>query len=135
MAIIWKVKLFTATNFGLVLAMNILTGLSLASWTMFVMAPFGKSPTLAAIMATLLALVPVVIAMFFDGVSTSLAAVLVLLFPTFFFPLVIEQIARFEADLLPGSATAPNPQTGPIFLWPMFITVVVRPSRHPEHFT
>ena len=125
MAIIWKVKLFTATNFGLVLAMNILTGLSLASWTMFVMAPFGKSPTLAAILVTLFSLVPPVIAMFGLGISTSVAAVLVLLFPTFFFPLVMQGISYFESDLLPASAIVPNPEFGPK-LWPMFVTVVVR---------
>ena len=122
---VWKATLFTATNFGLVFIILILSGLSLTSWSMFIMAPFGKSPALAAITTTLFSLIPVVIGMFYGFISAGNAAPLVLFFPTFFLPFAFQVLAGFEQSLEPASATRTPPVDAPL-LWPLIVAVVVR---------
>ncbi|KAG8772781.1 hypothetical protein FRC16_005555, partial [Serendipita sp. 398] len=63
MGIIWKTYVFTHTSTGLLIIVNILTCFSLASWSMLVAAPFGKSPQLAAIASTFLAILLAIMAL------------------------------------------------------------------------
>lgn len=51
-AVIWKEFIFKQTSVAIILLLYILTGLSLASWTFLVAAPFASAPTLAAIVCT-----------------------------------------------------------------------------------
>ena len=48
-AVIWKSFIFKQTSVAIILLLYVMTGLSLASWTFLVAAPFGSAPTLAAI--------------------------------------------------------------------------------------
>lgn len=121
---VWQVKLFTGTSVGIMVAINILTGLSLTSWSMFVMAPFGKSPQLAAITSTILALVWCVIGMVYTGISTASAFVLTLFFPPFFLPIAIRCVVGFEITLTPTSATVSDPEYF-LTLWPLFLATTV----------
>ncbi|RPD64790.1 P-loop containing nucleoside triphosphate hydrolase protein [Lentinus tigrinus ALCF2SS1-6] len=121
---VWKAKLFTGTSTGIMVAIHILTGLSLASWSMFVMAPFGKSPQLAAITSTVLALVWCVIGMVFTGISTTTAFILILFFPPFFLPIAIRCVVGFEITSTPTSATVSDPEYF-ITLWPLFLATII----------
>ncbi|TFK92820.1 P-loop containing nucleoside triphosphate hydrolase protein [Polyporus arcularius HHB13444] len=121
---IWQVKLFTGTSAGMLIAINILTGLSLTSWSMFVMAPFGKSPQLAAVASTILALVWCVIGMVWSRIATSVASILILFFPPIFFPIAIRCVVGFEITLTPTSATVADPEYF-ITLWPLFLAAII----------
>ena len=120
----WHVKVFTGTSAGLLIVIHLLLGLSLASWSLFVMAPFGKSPQLAAIVSTILALVWVVIGMAFSGVSTFIAFIITIFFPPFFYPVAIRCIAGFEINLVPTSATLADPENN-LVLWPLLLASAV----------
>ncbi|KAI0323366.1 P-loop containing nucleoside triphosphate hydrolase protein [Cubamyces sp. BRFM 1775] len=123
-AAVWHVKVFTGTNAGLLIVIHLLLGLSLASWSMFVMAPFGKSPQLAAIVSTILALVWVVIGMAFSGVSTFIAFIITIFFPPFFYPIAIRCISGFEIHLIPTSATLADPEHN-LVLWPLLLASAI----------
>ncbi len=124
MAGIWQVKLFTGTSAGILIAINILTGLSLTSWSMFVMAPFGKSPQLAAVASTILALVWCTIGMVWSRIATFVAFILILFFPPVFFPVAIRCVVGFEITLTPTSVTVADPEYF-ITLWPLFLAAIV----------
>ena len=121
---IWQVKVFSGTSVGLMIAIHLLTGLSLASWAMFVMAPFGKSPTLAAIVSTVLTLVLVVIAIVYSAVPTFTASIITLFFPPFFYPIAIRCVSGFEIHLVRTSALVPDPEYG-MTLWPLLLATLV----------
>ncbi|PIL31191.1 ATP-binding cassette transporter [Ganoderma sinense ZZ0214-1] len=123
-AVIWQVKVFSGTSVGLMIAIHLLTGLSLASWAMFVMAPFGKSPTLAAIVSTVLTLALVVIAMVYTAVPTFTASIITLFFPPFFYPVAIRCVSGFEVNLVPTSALVPDPEYG-LTLWPLLLATLL----------
>ncbi|KAI1786794.1 P-loop containing nucleoside triphosphate hydrolase protein [Ganoderma leucocontextum] len=123
-AVIWQAKVFSGTSVGLMVAIHLLTGLSLASWAMFVMAPFGKSPTLAAIVSTVLTLVLVVIAMVYTTVPTFTASIITLVFPPFFYPVAIRCVSGFEVNLVPTSAILADPEYG-LTLWPLLLATLI----------
>ncbi|KAI1786805.1 hypothetical protein LXA43DRAFT_1184913 [Ganoderma leucocontextum] len=72
-SIIWHFRIFTATNVGLVIVVHLLLGFTLASWSFFVATPFGKSPQLAAVASTFLAIVFAILALVFSRASTGAA--------------------------------------------------------------
>ncbi|KAH9920558.1 P-loop containing nucleoside triphosphate hydrolase protein [Epithele typhae] len=126
LSIVWKVKLFTFTSYGLILALCLLTGFATASFSMFIMAPFGKSPSLAAILSTLCCLVPVTITMFWTSINPTAAAILTFFFPTFFFGWTFVAIVNFETFLLPASLTEQTLQDfPPPTILPMLIAVII----------
>ena len=125
MAGVWHAKLWTGTSAGLLIAIHLLTGLSLASWSMFIMVPFGKSPQLASIMSMTLSVVWCIIGMQFSGIKTSIAFVLILIFPPTFYPIAIRCITGFETNLVPTSATTPDPEYD-LTLSSLLIAVAVR---------
>ncbi|KAH9930397.1 P-loop containing nucleoside triphosphate hydrolase protein [Epithele typhae] len=126
LSIVWKVKLFTLTNYGFIFALCLLTGLATASFSMFIMAPFGKSPSLAAILSTLCCLVPITITMFWTSINPTAAAILTFFFPTFFFGWTFVAIINFETFLLPASLTEQTLQDfPPPTILPMLIAVII----------
>lgn len=132
MALIWKARIFTATNAGIMIGLHLLTGygyhfpirlsnladglflrLSLASWSLFVSVPYGKSPQLAAISTTFLSLLLAILALVLSPrASIGLQMIFTLLFPSSFFVFVVSAIAGFEATETPTSFIRPDPQRG-----------------------
>ena len=122
-SIIWRVKIFSATNVGLILAVHVLLGLLLASWSFFVAAPFGKSPQLAAVVSTVLSIVLVIIALVLKA-STGTAFIFTIIFPPGFYIFAIRAIAGYENHMLPTNALKGDPDNGVILL-PLLIAAIV----------
>ncbi|KAF8709133.1 P-loop containing nucleoside triphosphate hydrolase protein, partial [Rhizoctonia solani] len=72
-ALLWHWSIFTHTPLGLFIGIHLITGFSLASWALLVAQPFYKSPQLAAIACSVLAVVLGILALLFGG--TWIAAV------------------------------------------------------------
>ncbi|KAI0327697.1 P-loop containing nucleoside triphosphate hydrolase protein [Cubamyces sp. BRFM 1775] len=123
-AVIWKVKIYTGTSVGILIGIHLLFGLSLASWSFLLMAPFGRSPQLAAIATTVFSFVWVVIGMSLQNVTTTAAAILTIFFPPFFYPVAIRCITEFETQFKPTSALHPTPLTN-LTLWPLLLSAAI----------
>ncbi|KAI0640229.1 P-loop containing nucleoside triphosphate hydrolase protein [Trametes polyzona] len=123
-AIIWHFRIFTATNVGLVIVIHLLLGLTLASWSFFVAAPFGKSPQLAAVSATFLAIVFAILALVFSRASTGAAFVFTLIFPPGFYIFAIRAVCGFEVHQIATSVTQPDPDNA-LRLLPLIIAAII----------
>ena len=123
-AVVWKVKLYSGTSVGILIGIHLLFGLSLASWSFLLMAPFGRSPQLAAIASTVFSFAWVVIGMSLQNVTTTAAAILTIFFPPFFYPVAIRCITEFETQFQRTSALESSPLTH-VTLWPLLLTAAV----------
>ena len=130
MAIVWHFRIFTATNVGLVIAVHLLLGLTLASWSLFVAAPFGKSPQLAAVASTFLAIVFAILALVFARASTGAAFVFTLLFPPGFYVFVIRAMCGFEVHQLATNIVHPDPDNQ-LRVLPLIIAAIVSLRMRP----
>lgn len=110
---------------GLVLVVHLLFGFSLASWSFFVAAPFGKSPQLAAVASTFLAIVFGLIALVFQQASTGGAFVFSIIFPPGFYIFAIRAICGFENLRLPANVLHADPGSN-LMLLPLLIAAIVR---------
>lgn len=124
MALIWHYKIFTETNGGLVLVVHLLLGFSLASWSFFVAAPFGKSPQLAAVVSTFLSILFAILALVFSRASTGAATIFTLIFPPGFYIFAIRAICGYENHLLPTNLLKPDPDDH-LTLLPIMIASIV----------
>lgn len=107
---LWKATLFTETSAGVVILANILGGLGLASWSCIVSVPFSKSPQLAAVVSTGVAIVLGVIPLMIDEtVDTTTPPVLSFFFPSMFYVFMLKDIAGFELSLLPANLSERDP--------------------------
>ncbi|KAJ3561813.1 hypothetical protein NP233_g9966 [Leucocoprinus birnbaumii] len=100
----------------MILAVHLLLPLSLASSSFFVAAPFGKSPQLAAVVSTFLAIMLAVIALVLGHAHDGTAVIFTLIFPPAFYIFAIRAIAGWENHLHPMNALQPlcgNPSIGP----------------------
>ena len=96
MALILALGIFTKTNTGLIIVFNILTGLSLSSYSLFGAAFFHKAQ-LSGIVTTITALLLAVLAQVINSMaSTGAVAILSLLFPPMNYTYFIILIARWE---------------------------------------
>ncbi|KZT73392.1 hypothetical protein DAEQUDRAFT_684394 [Daedalea quercina L-15889] len=137
-ALIWHYRVFSATNAGLVLVVHLLLGLTLASWSLFVSAPFGKSPQLAAIAATVLAIVFAILALVDEHASTGAAFFYTLFFPPGFYIFAIRCMCGFELQQVGTNVIKPDPDNQlvllplifaaiiDIFLWPWLAVLLER---------
>ncbi|KAH9885418.1 P-loop containing nucleoside triphosphate hydrolase protein [Cubamyces lactineus] len=123
-AIIWHFRIFTATNVGLVIVIHLLLGFTLASWSFFVATPFGKSPQLAAVSSTFLAIVFAILALVFSRASTGAAFVFSLIFPPGFYIFAIRAVCGFEAHQITTSVTQPDPDNA-LRLLPLIIAAII----------
>ncbi|KAH7334283.1 hypothetical protein B0J17DRAFT_672798 [Rhizoctonia solani] len=98
-AVIWQRRVFSATNVGLIIAIHIITGLSLSSFTLLASMPFHKSPQLAAISTTFISLFLAIIAMLLPDSPTA-CAMYTLIFPPGFYVFAIKAVSRFESRQL-----------------------------------
>lgn len=137
-ALIWHARIFSKTNAGLVVAVHLLLGLSLASWSFFVAAPFGKSPQLAAVASTFLAIVFAIIALVFNHAGNVVAFIFTILFPPGYYIFAIRAMCGFENNLRATNVLQGDPDNGlrllPLlvaaivdtFLWPVLATLLER---------
>ncbi|KAI0327677.1 P-loop containing nucleoside triphosphate hydrolase protein [Cubamyces sp. BRFM 1775] len=123
-AIIWHFRIFTATNVGLVIVIHLLLGFTLASWSFFVATPFGKSPQLAAVSSTFLAIVFAILALVFSRASTGAAFVFSIIFPPGFYIFAIRAVCGFEAHQIATSVTQPDPDNA-LRLLPLIIAAII----------
>ncbi|KAI0830875.1 P-loop containing nucleoside triphosphate hydrolase protein [Trametes gibbosa] len=123
-AIIWHFRIFTATNVGLVIVIHLLLGFTLASWSFFVAAPFGKSPQLAAVASTFLGIVFAILALVFSRASTGAAFVFTLIFPPGFYIFAIRAVCGFENHQISTSVIHPDPDNA-LRLLPLIIAAII----------
>jgi hypothetical protein len=72
-SLVWRSQIWVLTNVLLILVVHILLGLTLASWSFFIAAPFGKSPQLAAVASTFLSILFAIVALILKGVFLGIS--------------------------------------------------------------
>ncbi|KAG8685402.1 hypothetical protein FRC08_013128, partial [Ceratobasidium sp. 394] len=97
-AVVWQYRVFSQTSVGLVIAIHVIAGFSLASFSLVICMPFRKSPQLAAIGTTFLSIVFSIIALFIP-MHPATTALYTLVFPPGFFVFAIKAVSRFEQKL------------------------------------
>lgn len=123
-SIVWHYRIFTGTNVGLLLIVNLLLGFSLASWSFFVAAPFGKSPQLAAVASTFLGIVFAILALVFSRASTGVATIFSIIFPPGYYIFAIRAICGWENHQIPTNILKPDPDSN-LTLLPLIIAAIV----------
>lgn len=126
-SLIWHYRIFTETNAGIILVVHLLLGLVLASWSFFVGAPFGKSPQLAAVASTFLAIVFAIIALVLSRVGDGGAFIFSILFPPAFYVFAIRCICGWENNLKATDVLQGDPDSG-LRLLPLIIAAIVCPT-------
>ncbi|XP_006453888.1 hypothetical protein AGABI2DRAFT_196444 [Agaricus bisporus var. bisporus H97] len=146
-ALIWRFRIFAKTHVLLILAVHLLLPLSLASWSFFVAAPFGKSPQLAAVISTMFAILFAVLALVFGHAGNGASFIFTLIFPPGFYIFAVRAMAGWENNLHPTDALRGDPDNHVqllqlliaalinVFLWPWLAVLLERrifevPSRH-----
>lgn len=122
--IIWRYRIFSETNVLMILVVHLLLPLSLASWAFFVAAPFGKSPQLAAVVSTFLAILFAVVALVLGHAQDGTAVIFTLIFPPAFYIFAIRAIAGWENHLHPTNALQGDPDNN-LRLLPLLIIALV----------
>ncbi|KAJ7584352.1 hypothetical protein C8J56DRAFT_950802 [Mycena floridula] len=130
-SLVWHFRIFSKTSVLLVLVVHVLLGLVLASWSFLVAAPFGKSPQLAAVSSTFLAILFAILALVLSkNAGNGLAFIFTILFPPGFYIFAIRAMCGFENHLLATDALHGDPDSSlrllpliiaaliDIFLWP-----------------
>nr|VWP02214.1 Beta-galactosidase [Ganoderma boninense] len=123
-SIIWHFRIFTATNVGVIIVVHLLLGLTLASWSFFVATPFGKSPQLAAVASTFLAIVFAILALVFSRASTGAAFIFTIIFPPGFYIFAIRAICGWEVHQLATNVLQPDPDNA-LRLLPLIIAAII----------
>lgn len=100
-ACFWHAKIFTTTNIGTLIGINLVAGFSISSWSIFVATFFGNSPQLSAICTTGIGFVSAILAMVF-GHSSFAALIFTLLLPPSFLVFALRSLAqegRYQKEL------------------------------------
>ncbi|KAJ7347934.1 hypothetical protein DFH08DRAFT_1001291, partial [Mycena albidolilacea] len=139
---VWHFKIWTHTSIGLIFLINLISGLSLAGWSMFVAAPFGKSPQLAAVASTFFSILTAVLAMILEIKGTALSAVFTIIFPPSFFIFAIRTVDGFEHNGHFTSISHSDPDKNlvlfpfiiiNVFLWPCLALALERRLYEAHH--
>ncbi|KAF9535634.1 hypothetical protein CPB83DRAFT_878765 [Crepidotus variabilis] len=129
-ALVWKARVFSESNAGIVILVHLLLGLVLGSWSFFVAAPFGKSPQLAAVVTTFLAIVCAILGLVLNGAKGGSVFIFSILFPPSFYIFALRVMVGFNNHQLATNVLDADPDTGArllpiliaaiidIFLWP-----------------
>ncbi|KAF9018074.1 hypothetical protein BDZ89DRAFT_1094172 [Hymenopellis radicata] len=124
-AVVWHYRIFSATSVVMIIFIHVLLGLVLASWSFFVAAPFGKSPQIAAVASTFLAVIFAVLALTFSPIANNYTAVVfTVLFPPGFYIFAIRAICGFENNQMAADAMKGDPDNG-IYLLPLIIAAII----------
>ncbi|KAF8204260.1 hypothetical protein K438DRAFT_1670421 [Mycena galopus ATCC 62051] len=136
-AVVWRTQIWVLTSVLLILVVHILLGLTLASWSFFVAAPFGKSPQLAAVFSTFLSILFAIVALILN-VETAGAFIFTIIFPPGFYIFANRAISGYENHSLPTDALKGDPDRHiqllaiiiagiiDVFLWPYLACVLER---------
>ncbi|KAJ6601121.1 hypothetical protein DFH09DRAFT_1020416 [Mycena vulgaris] len=137
-ALVWRSQIWVLTNVLLILVVHILLGLTLASWTFFVAAPFGKSPQLAAVCSTFLAILFAIVALILKKLSSGGAFIFTIIFPPGFYIFANRAISGYENHSLATNALKGDPDNHiqllsviiagiiDVFLWPYLAILLER---------
>ncbi|KAJ7083365.1 hypothetical protein B0H15DRAFT_785012 [Mycena belliarum] len=137
-ALVWRAEIWERTHPVLILAVHILFGLSLASWSFFVAAPFGKSPQLAAVCTTFLTFGLAIVAMIMKKINSGGAFVFTIIFPPGFYIFANRAISGYETHNLATNAIKGDPDDNiqliyiliagviDVFLWPYLAILLER---------
>ncbi|TFK24250.1 nod factor export ATP-binding protein I [Coprinopsis marcescibilis] len=123
-SILWRLRIWSETNVGIILVVHVLFGFSLTSWSFFVAAPFGKSPQLAAVVTTFLAIILAVVALVMKSAKTGTAFIFTLIFPPSFYVFATRAICGFEDMGLGANAVKQDPVFG-LTLIPLIIAALI----------
>jgi len=123
-ALTWKFRVFTETNGGIIIILHLLLGLVLASWSFFIAAPFGKSPQLAAVVTTFLAIMFAILALVVRSTRSGPQFFYSILFPPMFYVFALKAITGYENHGLATDALKGDPDRG-IVLLPLLIAALV----------
>ncbi|KAF8634881.1 hypothetical protein AX15_000635 [Amanita polypyramis BW_CC] len=135
-SLVWHYRIFSASNAGLILVVHLLLGLTLASWSFFIAAPFGKTPQLAAVVTTLLSIVLAILALVFKDAGDGSAFIFTLLFPPGFYVFAIRAICGWENHSMPTNVIQADPDSHltllpqliaaiiDVFLWPLIAVLL-----------
>lgn len=126
-AFILKYGVFTKTPIQILIVFNILSGLSLSSFSIFSGAFFRKAQ-LSGISTTIIALLLAVLAQVIGKASTGAVAILSLLFPPMHYTFFIILMARWERKDSPTNlfkAAPENPSTLPGIVFFVFLVVQI----------
>ena len=124
MALVWRYRIFAGTSVGIILLVNLLLPLSLASWTFFLAAPFGKSPQLAAITSVLVSFIFAIFALVLKGAGNGMTFIFTILFPSGFYIFVIRAICGFENNQIPTNILKPDPDNNLRAIVPVVAAIV-----------
>ncbi|KAH6912539.1 nod factor export ATP-binding protein I [Coprinopsis sp. MPI-PUGE-AT-0042] len=137
-AVLWHVQIWSRTSVAILILAHVVFGLSLASWSIFVAVPFGKSPGLAAVVTTFAGLAFATIAFAVKDHGTITATVLTIFFPPMFYMYAIRGIGSYElvrlgTNMLKGGGEYPFTLIAlviaaivNIFLWPCLAVALER---------
>lgn len=106
------------------MVVHLFLGLSLASFSFVVAVPFGKSPQLAAVVSTFLAIVFAIIALVFGHASTGTAFVFSIIFPPGFYIFAVRAMCGFENHQTATNLLIGDPDNS-IILLPVIIAAIV----------
>ncbi|KAF8760089.1 P-loop containing nucleoside triphosphate hydrolase protein [Rhizoctonia solani] len=128
-ALLWHWSIFTHTPLGLFIGIHLITGFSLASWALLVAQPFYKSPQLAAIACSVLAVVLVFWPCCLEGRGLRLWSML--LFVRFgqpgFYVFALKSLAAWELADHPVELFKPD--TDGFMFGPPLIAAGTHPAR------
>ncbi|KAJ7157322.1 hypothetical protein C8R46DRAFT_1040351 [Mycena filopes] len=135
-ALVWRAQIWVATNVLLILVVHILLGLTLASYSFFVAAPFGKSPQLAAVSSTFLAILFAIVALILKDLGTGGAFIFTIIFPPGFYIFANRAISGYENHSFATDALKGDPDHNlqlltiiiagiiDVFLWPYLASLL-----------
>lgn len=123
-AVVWHFRLFTKTNVGLILAIHVLLGLVLASYSFFTAVRFGKSPHLAAVVSTLIAILFAIMGLIIKTGQSGILFVLSILFPPSFYMFALTALTGYENNQLATNILHRDPDKGVVLL-PLLLAGVV----------
>lgn len=123
--LIWHFHIFTKTNTGFLLVLHITLGLVLASYSLFIAVPFGKSSQLAAVVSTFLAILFAIMGLIVKKGPSGILFVLSLLFPPSFYMFALTALTGYENNELGTNLLKGDPDKGVVML-PILIAAIVR---------
>jgi ATP-binding cassette subfamily A (ABC1) protein 3 len=129
----WHYRIFSASNAGLILVVHLLLGLTLASWSFFIAASFGKSPQLAAVTTTLLCIVFAILALVFKNASDGSAFIFTLIFPPGFYIFAIRAICGWESNLMATNIIRGDPDNHLTLLPQLIAAIVITLTQNHKH--
>ncbi|KAJ7045165.1 hypothetical protein C8F04DRAFT_989821 [Mycena alexandri] len=143
-ALVWRAQIWVLTNVLLILVVHILLGLTLASYSFFIAAPFGKSPQLAAVFSTFLAILFAILALVLKKLGTGSAFIFTIIFPPGFYIFANRAISGYENHSFATDALKGDPDHNlqlltiiiagiiDVFLWPWLAVLLERRLYDPR---